>query len=190
MSPEPPDCAKRVFTVYFWYNFVFLPGYSGATQRSRGRIRFSGSIICFCAAYVRSLCCMPEQIEHWLELPGRGHPVPVANHDCAKNSLYYKLFKTWMQVPISRAHRHPTSHSAKKVLSNFSGNPPWNEAEGKHVIDCHISPPFGATKEPTYNEFAVALRRPLGKGVATDGVPTGVWQMLPYNVLWVLWLWV
>ena len=35
---------------------------------------------------VRALC-ENAPIEHWLELPGRGHPVSVTDHDCATGTM-------------------------------------------------------------------------------------------------------
>ena len=47
---------------------------------------------------------------------------------------------------------------------------------------------MGVAGEPTFKEFLAATRRPMRQGAATVGIPTRVWQLLPYYVMWMLYL--
>ena len=66
-------------------NFVFLRGFSGATRRSGGHVRFSMSnnlsLCSICLQFV--LYFAAEHMEQWLELPGQEHPVFITDHNCA-----------------------------------------------------------------------------------------------------------
>ena len=103
-------------------------------------------------------------------------------------SYFYQMLKKSMHAPLSQTAKHPTARSARKILPDFSGNPLWDEERGKELIDRHVRKTLGEGKPPTYKEFMRATSRPLGKGAAADGIPTGAWQLLPYQVLWVLYL--
>ena len=98
------------------------------------------------------------------------------------------MLKKWMHTPMSQTPKYPTARSAREVLPDFNGNPPWNEARGKELIDRHTRVVVGEAKPPSFKEFVTASHRPLGKGAAAEGPPTGTWQLLPYKVLWVLYL--
>ena len=78
-----------------------------------------------------------------------------------------------MHTPLSPTAKHPTARSARRILPDFSGNPPWDEEQGKELIDRHVRKILGEVKPPTYKEFVRAISRPLGKGAAADGIPTG-----------------
>ena len=71
-------------------------------------------------------------------------------------SYFYQMLKKWMLAPLSQTAKHPTARSARRILPDFSGNPPWDEEKGKESIDRHVRQILREVKPPTYKEFVRA----------------------------------
>ena len=83
----------------------------------------------------------------------------------------------------------PDTSSARDHLPHFAGDPPWQPEEAKALLN-QVSKPGRpiSTEPPLWESFTGALRRPKGKAPRANHAAPHLYQWLPRELQWDLYI--
>ena len=104
-------------------------------------------------------------------------------------STFFNALKWWLITPFRTTSPQPDTTSAAEHLPHFAGDPPWRPEEAKALLSQVLEPGRPVSPDPpSWQSFTKALRQPKNKAAGMDHVAPHLYQWLPRELQWDLYI--
>ena len=102
-----------------------------------------------------------------------------------RGKIFFQSLRMWLLTPFRTSSPQPTEGSARRHLTHFFGDPPWDQDKAMSMMNDILRPQERIKLgNPTWKQFCEVIKQPKEKAPGPNKISPHLLQWLPKELQW------